>query len=50
MDQQGYSTLTGEQVPMEQLINGFTYEVQDTLVHRATACRQFRLGRMSLPT
>ncbi|WP_421701722.1 efflux RND transporter permease subunit [Aliiroseovarius sp.] len=44
MDQQGYSALTGEQIPMEQLIEGFTYEVQDTLVHRRNRLSTISVG------
>lgn len=34
LDQLQYSSTSGESVPMDQLIDGFDYEVQDTLYHR----------------
>ncbi len=44
MDQQAYSSVTGAQVPMEQVIEGFSYEVENTLVHRRDRLSTIAVG------
>ncbi|MCV2891605.1 efflux RND transporter permease subunit [Lentibacter sp. XHP0401] len=44
LDQKATSANTGTSVPLEQILDGFTYEVQNTLVHRRDRLSTITVG------